>query len=62
MTVKEQLKLLNPTFSVVITDMDQMPLEEGVAGGLLDESVYLDSPVVYSENDVPYLIIIGEAL
>lgn len=62
MTVKQQLELLNPTRIVVITDMDQVPIEEGIAGALLDESAYLSSPAVYTEDDFPFLIIVGEAL
>ena len=59
MKVREALKLLPPNRTVVICDIDQMPLEEGVAGGLLDESMYLDSPAVYAEDDTPYLICAG---
>ena len=51
--------MLHPTRSVVISDLEDMPLEEGIAGGLLDESMYLDSPAVYCENDFPYLIVVG---
>lgn len=59
MKVRDVLKMLHPTCSVVIADMEDMPLEEGIAGGLLDESAYLDSPAVYCENDFPYLIVAG---
>lgn len=62
MTVKQQLQLLNPTRTVLITDMDECPIEEGIAGALLDESAYLSSPAIYTEDDFPFLIIIGEAL
>lgn len=59
MTVRDALKLLDPTRSVIISDLEDFPLEEGIAGGLLDESSYLDSPAVYTENDFPYLIVAG---
>lgn len=62
MKVRDALRLLSPTRTVVICDIDQMPLEEGVAGGLLDESQYLDSPAVYAEDDTPYLIVAGMAV
>lgn len=50
MTVREVLSNLPSTRSVVLTDLEVRPIEEGIAGGLLDESFYLDSPVVYTEN------------
>lgn len=59
MLVRDILKTLHPTRSVVISDLEDYPLEEGPAGGLLDESMYLDSPAVYTENDFPYLIVAG---
>lgn len=62
MTVRDVLRMLHPTRSVIITDLEEMPVEEGPAGGLLDESVYLDSPAVYTENDFPYLIMVGVAV
>lgn len=62
MTVRDALRMLHPSRSVVITDLEDLPLEEGPAGGLLDESEYLDSPAVYTENDFPYLIVAGLAV
>lgn len=62
MTVRDALRLLPSSRTVMICDIDQMPLEEGVAGGLLDESQYLDHPAVYAEEDTPYLIIAGMAV
>lgn len=62
MTVRDALRLLKPSRTVMICDIDQMPLEEGIAGGLLDESCYLDSPAVYAEDDTPYLIVAGMAV
>lgn len=62
MTVRDQLRLLNTSLSVLITDIEQQPLEEGPAGGLLDESEYLDHPCIYCENDIPYLIVAGIAV
>ena len=59
MLVRDVLKMLHPTRSVVISDLEDLPLEEGPAGGLLDESRYLDSPAVYTENDFPYVIVAG---
>lgn len=61
-TVRDVLKGLNRTFRVNICDFDEALLEEGSVAGLLDESAYLDFPAVYTENDFPYLIIIGEAV
>jgi len=61
-TVRDALRMLHPSRSVVITDLEDLPLEEGLAGGLLDESDYLDSPAVYTENDFPYLIVAGLAV
>lgn len=62
MKVRDILNGLHPTRSVIICDLEDMPLEEGIAGGLLDESAYLDSPAVYCENDFPYLIVAGVSL
>lgn len=62
MTVRDALRMIHPSRSVVITDLEDLPLEEGLAGGLLDESEYLDSPAVYTENDFPYLIVAGLAV
>lgn len=62
MKVRDVLRMLPPTRSVVITDLDEMPVEEGPAGGLLDESLCLDQPAVYHEDGVPYLIMAGFAL
>lgn len=62
MTVRDALRMIHPSRSVVITDLEDLPLEEGPAGGLLDESEYLDSPAVYMENDFPYLIVAGLAV
>lgn len=62
MTVRDMLRMLHPTRNVLIADLEEMPLEEGSAGGLLDESIYLDSPAVYTENDFPYLIMVGVAV
>jgi len=58
-TVRDVLHSLHPSCSVVITDLEYLPVEEGPAGGLLDESKYLDSPAVYTEKDFPYLIMAG---
>ena len=62
MTVRDVLRMIPPSRNVVITDLEDLPVEEGIAGGLLDESLYLDSPAVYTENDFPYLIVAGIAL
>lgn len=62
MTVRDALRMLHPSRNVVITDLEELPVEEGLAGGLLDESQYLDSPAVYTENDFPYVIMAGVAL
>lgn len=62
MTVRDVLRFLPPTRSVMIADLEELPLEEGPAGGLLDESGYLDYPAVYTENDFPYLIMVGMTL
>ena len=62
MTVKDVLRKLPPSRSVIITDLEEMPIEEGLAGALLDESLYLDSPAVYTENDFPYIIMAGVAV
>lgn len=62
MKVRDALRFLNQSREVVICDIDQELLEEGPAGGLLDESQYLDSPAVYLEDDFPYLIVAGEAV
>lgn len=59
MTVRDVLHSLHPSCSVVITDLECDLVEEGLAGGLLDESEYLDSPAVYTEKDFPYLIMAG---
>ena len=61
-TVRDALRMLHPSCSVVITDLECLPLEEGPAAGLLDESEYLDSPAVYTENDFPYVIMAGVAV
>ena len=61
-TVRDALRNVHPSRCVVITDLEEFPLEEGLAGGLLDESVYLDSPAVYTENDFPYVIMAGVAV
>lgn len=62
MTVRDVLRGIHPSRNVVITDLEDLPLEEGLAGGLLDESEYLDSPAVYTENDFPYVIMAGVAV
>lgn len=62
MTVRDALRMIHPSRNVVITDLEELPVEEGIAGGLLDESKYLDSPAVYTENDFPYVIMAGVAL
>ena len=62
MTVRDALRMLHPSRTVVITDLEELPVEEGLAGGLLDESLYLDSPAVYTENDFPFVIMAGVAL
>lgn len=62
MKVRDALRNLHPTRSVVISDLEDIPLEEGPAGGLLDESEYLDYPAVYCEDDFPYLIVAGQAV
>lgn len=62
MTVRDELRKIHPSRSVVITDLEGLPVEEGIAGGLLDESQYLDSPAVYTENDFPYVITAGVAV
>lgn len=62
MKVRDALRMIHPSRNVIITDLEDMPLEEGVAGGLLDESQYLDSPAVYTENDFPYIIVAGIAV
>lgn len=62
MTVRDALRMLHPSRSVVISDLEDLPLEEGPAGGLLDESKYLDSPAVYTENDFPFVIVAGYAV
>ncbi len=62
MKVRDLLRQLHPSRSVVITDMEEFPVEEGPAGGLLDESGYLDSPAVYHEDGFPYLIMAGQAV
>lgn len=61
-TVRDALRMLHPSRSVVITDLEDLPVEEGTAGGLLDESAYLDSPAVHTENDFPYVIMAGVAV
>lgn len=61
-TVRDVLKGLNRTFRVNICDFDEVLLEEGSVAGLLDESKFLDHPAIYTENDFPYLIIVGEAM
>lgn len=61
-TVRDVLKDLNRTNRVNICDFDEQLLEEGSVAGLLDESLYLDFPAVYTENDFPFLIIVGEAV
>lgn len=62
MTVRDVLRLIHPSRTVVITDLEDFPVEEGLAGGLLDESLYLDSPAVHTENDFPYVIVAGVAV
>lgn len=62
MRVSDVLRSLPPSRSVVITDLEEMPVEEGVAGALLDESNYLDDPAVYTENDFPFIIMAGIAV
>lgn len=62
MKVQDVLKQLQRTRQVLIVDFDESPLEDGPAGGLLEESQYLDDPVIYHEDDFPYLIIVGEAV
>lgn len=62
MTVRDVLSGLHPTRSVVIVDLEDLPIEEGIAGGLLDESDNLNLPAVYCENDFPYLIVAGVKL
>jgi len=62
MKVRDALRLIHSSRTVMICDIDQMPLEEGTAGGLLDESQYLDSPAAYAEVDMPYLIVAGIAV
>ena len=59
MKVRDALRLVHPSRNVVITDLEDLPLEEGIAGALLDESMYLDSPAVHTENDFPYVIMAG---
>ena len=59
MTVRDVLLSIPPSRNVVITDLEDLPVEEGIAGGLLDESLYLDSPAVYTENAFPYVIVAG---
>lgn len=62
MTVRDALRMIHPSRNVVITDLEELPVEEGLAGGLLDESQFLDSPAVYTENDFPYVIMAGIAV
>ena len=62
MTVKDVLRKLLPSRSVVITDLEESPIDEGIAGALLDESFYLDLPAVYTENDLPFIIMAGVAV
>ena len=62
MNVFDVLRTLPPSRSVIITDLEEKPIEEGLAGALLDESSYLDSPAVYTENDFPYIIMAGVAV
>lgn len=59
MKVRDVLQLLPRTRQVLICDFDENPLEEGSVGGLLEESLYLKDPVVYEEDDFPYLIMVG---
>ena len=62
MKVSDVLRNLPPSRSVVIADLEGQPLEEGIASGLLDESLYLESPAVYTENDLPFIIMAGIAV
>ncbi len=62
MTVRDALRMIHPSRTVVITDLEDFPVEEGLAGGLLDESLYLDSPAVHTENEFPYVIVAGVAV
>lgn len=62
MKVADVLKQLHRTRDVLIVDFDECPLENGPAAGLLEESRYLNDPVIYQEDDLPYLIIVGTAV
>ena len=62
MTVRDVLRRVHPSRNVVIVSLDDLLVEEGIAGGLLDESLYLDSPAVHTENDFPYVIVAGIAV
>lgn len=59
MSVRDVLKTLNRSRRVLICDFDECPVEDGIAAGLLEESEHLDDPVVYHEDDFPYLIMLG---